>query len=115
MITLIVSIAILATALTAAASAFISASKLTRHAANYTAASNFAQSEMERVISRPFDSIRTSDVSKNLPTLAGVHCAVAVESPEPQLKQITVTCSWTEGKTPHNVRLSTLAAGGGRR
>ena len=115
LITVIVSIAILAIALSAAASAFISASRLTKHAANYTTASNFAQSEMERVLTQPFESIRTTEVPKGLPALSDARCVVTVDRPEPLLKQITVTCSWVEGKTAHSVRFSSLAAGGRRR
>ena len=114
-ITLIVSIAILAVALAGAASVFISASKLTRHAANMTAAANFAESAIEHVRSEPFASIKTVNVTRGLPKLPGVRCAAAVASPEPGLKEITVTCSWAEGQTPYSVRLATLVAGGQRR
>ena len=116
MITVIVSIAILAVALAAAASAFISASKLTRHGANFTTASNFAQSQMEHAIGQPFGSIRTTKVSDALPALSNVACNVTVESPEPMLKQVTVTCTWVDGRDRLcSVEFSTLVAGGGRR
>ncbi len=114
LITLIVSIAILAVALASAASVFISASKLTKHAANTTSAAGFAESVMEHVRSQPFASIESVDVKRGLPNLPGIRCAVAVKSPEPGLKEITVTCSWAEGANPYSLRYSTLAAGGQR-
>lgn len=114
LITLLVSIAILAIALAAAASAFISASKLTKHAADYTTASNFAQSVMERTIAQPFNSIHTSTVSKGLPNLRNAACGISVTESVPRLKQITVTFAWTEGKSPRSLRLATLVAGGKR-
>jgi type II secretory pathway pseudopilin PulG len=114
LITLIVSIAILGVALATAASVFVSASKLTKHAANMASASSFAESVMEHVRSQPFGSIRSVDVTRGLPKLPGVRCAVAVRSPESGLKEITVTCSWAEGDNPYSVRYSTLAAGGQR-
>lgn len=113
LVMVIVSIAMLAIALAAAASAFVSASRLTKHAAYVTAASNFAESEMERVRSLPFASIRTASVAGPA-GLPGAKCAVAVAVPEPGLKEITVTCSWVERKIPYYARFSTLAAGGGR-
>jgi len=112
LVTVIVSIAILAVALASAASVFISAAKLAKHAANVTSAASFAESVMERVRSQPFASMESADVERGLPNLPGVRCEIAVASPEPGLKQITVTCSWTEGANPYNVRYSTLAAGG---
>ncbi len=114
LISLLVSIAILAIALAAAASAFISASKLTKHASDYTTISNFTQSAMEHTIAQPFSSIRTSSVSKGLPKLPNTACRVDVKETEPLLKQVTVTCTWTEGKAPRSMRLSTLVAGGRR-
>lgn len=114
LVTLIVSIAILAVALASAASVFISASKLTKHAANATTAANFAESVMEHVRSQPFASIKSVDVKRGLPSLPDVRCAVAVSLPEPGLKQINVTCSWSENGRPYNVRYCTLAAGGQR-
>lgn len=114
LVTLIVSIAILAVALASAASVFVSASKLTKHAANVTSAANFAESVMEHVLSQPFASTRSIDVKRDLPGLPGVRCAVAVAMREPGLKEITVTCSWAEGANPYSVRYSTLAAGGQR-
>jgi len=110
----IVSIAMLAIALAAAASAFISASRLTKHAACMTTAGNFAESEMERVRSLPFDSIRTANITRGLTSLPRSQCAVSAIKPEPGLKEITVTCFWVEGKIPYHARFSTLAAGGGR-
>lgn len=115
LITLIVSIAILAVALAAAASVFVSASKLTKHAANTASAASFAESAMEHVRSEPFASIKSVDVTRGLPNLPEVRCGVTVTSREPGLKQITVTCSWSEGGTPYSVCYSTLAAGGQRR
>lgn len=114
LVMVIVSIAILAIALAAAASAFVSASRLTKHAAYQTAASDLAESEMERARSLPFDSIRAANVTTGLQSLPRGKCTVAVEVPEPGLKVITVTCSWVESKTPNHVRFSTLVAGGGR-
>ena len=113
-ITLITSIVILAIALAAAASAFLSASKLTRHAGCVTTASNFAESVMERVRTEPFGSIKSTVVARGLPKLPGASCAVAVSTPEPGLKEIVVTCSWIEGRTPCSARYATLVAGGRR-
>ena len=115
LITLIVSIAILAVALAAAASVFLSASKLTKHAANMTAAASFAESVMEHVRSQPFASVKSVSVTRGLPNLPGARCEVTVAAPEPGLKQITVTCSWVEREIPYSVRFATLAAGGQRR
>jgi hypothetical protein len=92
----------------------MSASRLTKHAACMTTAGNFAESEMERVRSQPFESIRTANITRGLPSLPQSQCAVSVTKPEPGLKEITVTCSWVEGKTPYHARFSTLVAGGGR-
>ena len=114
LVTVIVSIAILAIALAAAASAFMSASRLTKHAAYVATASNFAESETERVRSLPFDLIKTANITGGLPNLPQSQCAVSVIKPEPGLKEITVTCSWVERKIPYHARLSTLIAGGGR-
>ena len=114
LVMVIVSIAILAIALAAAASAFMSASRLTKHAGYVAAASNLAESEMERVRSQPFASIGTANITRNLPSLPQSQCAVSVIKPEPGLKEITVTCSWVERKIPYHARFSTLVAGGGR-
>lgn len=114
LISLMVSIAILAVALAAAASAFISAARLTKQAGHYTAASNFAQSIMEREMAQPFNSIRTGSVTDHLPNLPNAACGVTVDRPEPLLKQVTITCSWTEGRSPRTLRLCTLVAGGAR-
>jgi hypothetical protein len=114
LVMVIVSISILAIALAAAASAFMSASRLTKHAAYVTAASDLAESEMERARSLPFASIRTANVTTGPQNLPQGKCTVAVASPEPGLKEITVTCSWVERKMLYQVRYSTLAAGGGR-
>ena len=62
LIAVVVSGVILAIALTAAASAFIGASRLTKHAAQFTVASNFAEGVMEEVRSRPFGQIASADV-----------------------------------------------------
>lgn len=115
LITLLASIAILAIALAGAASVFVSASRLTKHAACVTTASNCAESQMERLRSQSFGSIRTTSVNAGLPKLPGARCDVSVTTPEPGLKEITVSCSWTEGKRPYTVRLSTLRSGGQRR
>ena len=115
LISLIVSISILAVALTAAASVLISASRLTKHAAYVTVASNFAESEIERVRSQPFSSIGTMSVTRGLPKLPRARCDVSVAKPEPGLKEITVICSWVEGKSPYTVRFSTLVSGRQRR
>lgn len=114
LVTVMVSMAMLTIALVAATSAFISASKLTKHAACMTSASNFAEGVMERTRSRPFASIRTASVTNGLPKLPQAECSIAVAVPESGLKDITVTCSWVEHSVPYHVRFSTLVAGGGR-
>jgi len=113
-ITVIVSMAIIAVALTMAVSAFVSATRLTRHAANFTLASNFAEGALERARSQPFDSIRTMSIS-DLPKLPEVKCDLSVTSLENGLKNLTVTCAWTEGTRPCRVVFSTLVARGGSR
>ena len=115
LVTVMVSGAMLAIALVAAASAFIGAAKLTRHAACFTKASNFAEGVMERTCSQPFGSITTVNVTTGLPDLPQAGCSVSVIQPEAGLKEITVTCSWAEGTKPCRVRFSTLAAGGAGR
>lgn len=115
LVTVMVSVAILAIALVAATSAFMSASKLTKHAACFTKASNFAEGVMERTCSQPFGSIGTANVTTGLPDLPQARCSVLVTKPEAGLKEITVTCSWVEGTKPCRVRFCTLAAGGGGR
>jgi|GEM_PF-1371289 len=115
LVSLIVSIAILAVALASAASVLISTTRMTKHAANQSAAASFAESVMEHVRSQPFASIGSVNVTRGLPNLPGVRCAVEVTSPERRLKQITVTCSWAERANPYSVRYSTLLAGGMRR
>jgi type II secretory pathway pseudopilin PulG len=115
LIALIVSIAILAVALAGAASVFVSASKLTRHAGNMAAAASFAESSMEHVRSQPFASIKSAGITRGLPKLPAVRCAISVISPEPGLKQIVVTCTWAERANDYSVRFATLVAGGQRR
>jgi len=115
LISLIVSIAILAVALAGAASVFVSASKLTRHAANMTAAGSFAESVMEHIRSQAFGSIKSVGVTRGLPKLHSARCEVSAVARERGLKEITVTCSWVEGKSSYSVRFATLVAGGQRR
>ena len=109
-----VGVAILAIALTAATSAFMSASRLTKHAGCFTTASNFAEGVMERTSSQPFGSIESREVTAPASLTQG-KCSVSVSNRAADLKEITVTCSWIEGSAPHRVRLSTLAAKGGLR
>lgn len=115
LITLIVSISILAITLATAASVLITASKATKHAANVTAASDFAESQLERVRSQPYGSIGTMSVTNNLPKLPGAKCDVSVSKSEPGLREITVAFAWSESKTPYTVRFSTLISGRQRR
>jgi len=114
LVAVMVSVAILAIALAAATSAFMSASKLTKHVACFTTASNFAEGVMERTCSKPFGSIKSADVTAPA-ALRNGKCSVSVTKREAGLKEITVTCSWVEGSSPYRVRFSTLAAEGGRR
>lgn len=115
LVTVMVSVALLAVALTAATSAFFSASKLTRHTAYATMAGGFAEGIMERTIAQPYGSIRSTGVARNLPKLPQVSCSIDVSDRESGLKEITVGCSWVEGDTPHTVRYSTLKARGAAR
>ena len=106
---------ILAIALAAAASAFIGASRLTKQAAQFTVASNFAEGVMEEVRSEPFGQIASADVGTRLPKLPGVKCRVDVMPQGGALKEITVTCSWRLPNRTRSVRFSTLVARGGTR
>jgi Tfp pilus assembly protein PilE len=114
LVSVMVAVAILAITLTAATSAFMSASKLTKHAGCFTKASNFAEGVMERVSAQSFGSIRSTEVHAPAALPEG-KCSVVVAKRDSGLKEITVICSWVEGTTPHKVRFSTLAAEGGRR
>lgn len=115
LISVVVAAGILAVALAMSTSAFISGTRLTHSAADFTRASNFAEGVMERVRSEPFGRIESMDVTNGLPNLPGARCGVEVTSQAPNLKQITVTCSWNDGKRPRRVQFSTLVVKGGER
>jgi len=115
LISVIVAVAILTCALTMAVSAFVSAARLTRHAANFTAASNFAEGVMERVKAEPFAGIKTAEVRSGLSTLPQAACTVNVKPAGDGLKEVAVACSWVEAGQRREVRFSTLVAMGGAR
>jgi type II secretory pathway pseudopilin PulG len=115
LISVMVAMVILLVALSMITSTFFGASKLTRRAANFTAAGNFAEGVMERVTSQPFDRVITTKVTDGLPRLSGADCAVGVRDTGEGLKEITVTCSWSEGDQRRKTALSTLMARGDRR
>ncbi len=114
LVAVMVSVTVLAIALTAATSAFMSASRLTRHAAHFARASNYAEGVMERVSSQPFRSIKNTDIEAPA-ALPGGQCVVSVTDRKGGLKEVTVTCSWVEGETSHRARFSTLVAEGQQR
>lgn len=115
LLTVVVSIAILSVALTMTTSAFFSASRLTRQAADFARASSFAESVLERVRVQPFESIATSQVTNGLPSLIDARCSIDVKAPEPGLKEITVTCAWTSGEKQRQAAISTIVAKGALR
>lgn len=115
LISVIVAIAILATATTAAVSVFFSAARLTRLAADFTMASNFAEGVMERVTADPFDDIAAKETTAGLPVLSDAKCLLDVKPAGDGLKEVTVTCSWNEGETRYHITFSTLVARGGAR
>ena len=115
LVAVIVSVAILGVALTMATSAFLSSSRLTKQAANFTLASNFAEGVMERVRSQPYGAIASRQVTNGLPKLSGATCEVKVAPQGDSLKQIVVTCAWREGERRRGVKLATLVAKGGSR
>jgi len=113
LISVMVSVAILAIALAMAASAFIGAARLTRQAADFARAGEFAEGVMERVRLQPFDSVRSVAVVKGLPDLPRARCEVRVTLREPALKEVTVMCSWHDDDRARNVRYCTLIAQSG--
>jgi hypothetical protein len=115
LVSLMVGVAILVIALTMAASTFYSASRLTRQAASFTQASNFAEGVLEQTASQPFNSIRTNEIAADIHGVSNARCMVGVIAREPGLKEVTVTCSWKEDSRQRNVRLATLVAKGGLR
>lgn len=114
LISVMVSIVILLTALSLITSTFVGASRLTHRAANFTSAGNFAESVMERVTSQPYDRVVATKITNGLPKLPGVQCDIAVRNTGDGLKEVTVTCSWLEGQTPRRTEFSTLMAKGTR-
>jgi len=115
LLAVVVAAAIVAIALAAAASGFIGASRLTKQAADFTIASNFAEGVMEEVRSRPYGRIVSGGVHEGLPKLPGVTCAVQAEPQGDALKEVTITCSWRELGRSRAVRFATLVARGGAR
>jgi hypothetical protein len=115
LVSVIVATAILAIAVTMAASTFISASRVAKGSADFTVASNYAEGVMERIRLEPFDRVKTTNVTNHLPALPSVKCEIEVAAQSPGLKQVTVTCSWAEGRRARHVRFSTLLAKGGVR
>jgi len=112
LIGVMVSIAILMIALTAAVSSFYSASRLTKEVNSLSIASNFAEGVMERTTALPFDQIITSEVTDRLPELPEVSCNVNVKPCGNGLKEVTVTCKWIEMKRERTTGFSTLIARG---
>lgn len=102
--------AIIMVALAIAVSAFFSASRLTRNAAYFTRAGNFAEGVMEQVRSEPYDRLVSRAVKENLPDLPGARCEIVVSEREVGLKEARVICSWKEGDRERSVHYSTLAA-----
>ncbi|MDO8589375.1 MAG: hypothetical protein Q7T82_20320 [Armatimonadota bacterium] len=112
LISVIMSIVILMIALSMVTSVFFSASRLTRRAADFSAASNFAEGVLERVTAEPFNRAQTAEIRNDLPKLPGAECFVAVRQLEDGLKEVTVSVSWTQEKQRQKTTLSTLVARG---
>lgn len=115
LLSVIVAVVILTIALTMATSSFYSASRLARQSASFTLAGNFTEGVLEKTRSQPFDTIRTTEVATDLPKLPQAHCTVSVTERAAGLKQVTVKCSWLEGKRTRKTEFSTLVAKGGAR
>ncbi|MCX6345113.1 MAG: prepilin-type N-terminal cleavage/methylation domain-containing protein [Armatimonadetes bacterium] len=114
LVSVIVAAAILAMALGMAVSAFYSSARLTKQSVSFTKASNFAEGIMERTVAMPYSQIKSTKITSNTPKLQDFACVVDVTKRE-SLKEITVRCSWTAGKLPREIKLSTLVAKGERR
>ena len=114
LISVMVAVAILAVTLAAATSAFLSASKLTKHAAYFSKASSFAEGVMERETAMSYSRLESRNVAAPA-ALPEAKCIVAVAARSAGVKEVTITCAWTEGSKPYRVRFSTLVTEGGRR
>lgn len=112
MISVMVSASILAVALALAASAFIGAARLTRQAADFARAGEFAAGVTERARLQPFDSLASRSVVEGLPDLPEARCEVRVARREPALKEVTVVLSWRDEDRARKVEYSALVAKG---
>lgn len=111
----IVAASIVGIAVSMAASALISGSRLSQQAVNLTTASSFAEGVLERVTLQPFESIFTRTVTEDQPDLPGVRCDISVTHRSPRMKEVLVNCSWRERDQVRSVQVATVVAKGGVR
>ncbi len=115
LVSVIVAATIVGIAVSMAATALIGGVRVSQQAAHFTTASSFAEGVLERVRAQPFGPISSGPVTEALPRLAGAQCRIGVTPRGPGLKEVIVTCSWSERGQARSVRLATLIAKGGVR